>query len=171
MASRQPRSNSPARKRSPEAADNAATNGATKWWRIAVLIYVPALVLSVVGAVLNWDAMIEGLMSGRTGTVAPTPEQARNFLIISTGTAVFLQGLVAAVCWFLAGHLRRASNAARMILSVAAGVFAVNALLSLVSMAGAGDGVGLMENAVTVLIAIASAVAVYATVLAWRDGR
>ena len=151
--------------------DAARANAATKWWRIAVLIYVPALVLSVVGSILNWDAMIEALINPEPGMDTPTPDQARNFLMISTGIAVFMQGLVAAVCWFLAGHLRRGSDAARMILTVAAGVFAVNALMSLVAMGGGGDDVGAMENAVTILIAIASAVSVYATVQAWRDGR
>lgn len=152
--------------RTPDTADTAH-HPAIRWWRIAVLTYLPALLLSALGAFLNWDAMIEGLVSGTTGTAAPTREQAGTFLLISTAFALGMQALVAAGCWFIAGRLGR-GEAARIILSVAAAVFAINAILSVTRLVGGDSSAGIVEMLVVAFIAAASGVAVYATYLAYR---
>ncbi len=148
---------------------------ASRLWRIAVAVYVPALVLTVATAILNWDHMIDAAMSGRTGTIVPTRAQAQTSILISVGFATVAQGLVALACWFLAGKLLRGSAAARMILSIAATVFAVNAVLSLTAMATGANDAGVsggaaefIDSAVTVLIVIAAAIAAWATVQAYR---
>lgn len=148
---------------------------ASRLWRIAVAVYLPALALTVATAMLNWDRMVDAAMSGTTGTIAPTESQAQTSILISVGFATIMQGLVALACWILAGKLLRGSVAARMILSVAATVFTVNAVLSLIAMAtgandvGAGAGAAeFIDSAVTVLIVVASAIAAWATVQSYR---
>lgn len=147
----------------------------SRLWRIAVAVYLPALALNVATAMLNWDRMIDAAMSGTTGTVVPTEGQAQTSVLISVVFATVMQGLVALACWILAGKLLRGSAAARMILSVAAMVFTVNAVLSLIAMAtgandvGAGAGAAeFIDSAVTVLIVVASAIAAWATVQSYR---
>jgi hypothetical protein len=148
---------------------------ASRLWRIAVAVYLPALALTVATAMLNWDRMVEAAMSGTTGTIVPTESQAQTSILISVGFATIMQALVAFACWYLAGKLLRGSVAARMILGVAAIVFVINAVLSLIAMAtganeaGAGNGAAeFIDSAVTVLIAAASAIAAWATVQAYR---
>lgn len=150
---------------------------ASRLWRVAVAVYVPALVLSVATAVLNWDAMVAATMSGGTGTVVPSEEEARTSVLVSVAFATAMQGIVALICWLLAGKLVQGSSAARMILSVAAMAFVINAVLSVIALAtGANDvapGVNrgaaeFIDGTVTVLIAAASAIAVWGTVHAYR---
>ena len=148
---------------------------ASRLWRIAVGVYLPALALTVATAILNWDRMIEAAQSGTTGTIVPTESQAQTSVLISVAFATILQGAVALACWLLAGKLLRGSVAARMILSIAATVFTINAVLSLIALAtganqvGAGSGAAeFIDGTVTVLIAVASAIAAWATVQSYR---
>ncbi|MFD5867468.1 hypothetical protein ACFWGD_02480 [Corynebacterium sp. NPDC060344] len=173
-ADRTPRRSAPHRS-TPHRSTPFHAAQASRLWRIAVAVYLPALALSVATAMLNWDRMIDAAMSGTTGTLVPTESQAQTSVLISVGFATVMQGLVAGVCWVLAGKLLRGSVAARMILSVAAIVFCINAVLSIIAMAtganetGAGEGAAeFIDSTVTVLIVVASAIAAWATVQAYR---
>lgn len=146
----------------------------SRLWRIAVAVYLPALALNVATAMLNWDRMIDAAMSGTTGTVVPTEGQAQTSVLISVVFATVMQGLVALACWILAGKLLRGSAAARMILSVAAMVFTVNAVLAVFAMitganeSGVSGAADFIDSTVTVLIVAASAIAAWATVQSYR---
>ncbi|WP_295625056.1 hypothetical protein [uncultured Corynebacterium sp.] len=159
----------------PAGSAPAYAGHAARLWRIAVYVYLAALVLGLATVFLNWNDMVEAVASGQTGTAAPSDAQARTFVIISVGFATLMQGLAALVCWYLAGKLVEGSFAARMILSVAAVVFTINAVLSVIAMAtganeaNSGGGAStFVDSTVTVLIAAATAVAVWATVQAYR---
>lgn len=148
---------------------------ASRLWRLAVLVYAPALALTLATAVLNWDAMISATMSGRTGTIVPSEAEATTSVAVSVAFATITQGLVAITCWFLAGRLLQGSTGARMILSVAAAVFTINAVMSMIAMAtGANDAnattgaAQFIDSTVTVLIVAATAIAAWATVQSYR---
>ncbi|WP_448851224.1 hypothetical protein [Corynebacterium sp. 335C] len=142
-------------------------------WRLAVLVYLPVLVVSILRPILGWEGMVaDSLDAARkaadvAGPDVPafTPAQVESTLLYSTLFSVGLQLAVTALTWWLASRLERRSSPARMALAVLSVAFAVNAVLDLVGIGGA-DALG---AAAILLSAAAAILAVVAAVLTFRD--
>lgn len=142
-------------------------------WRLAVVLYLPVLAASILKPLLGWDGMVSDALdaaakaSETAGPNVPafTPDQVESTLLTSTVAVVAMQIAVTALTWYLASRLPRRSTIARMALAVLAVVFAVNAILNLLGIGSAGA----FDAAVTLVTVAASAVAVWAAVLTFRD--
>ena len=140
---------------------------AFKWWRLSIYIYLPALALTLVTALLKWDDEVVRLVNAQDMTTS----QAQTSLAISLAFAVLIQSATAFACWWMAGKLLYGSSPARMVLSVAAAVFVINAALSVAGLIGRNDSPGLLGYVTTALIVLASIVAATATAQSYRGER
>ncbi len=144
---------------------------AFRWWRLAVMVYVPALLLTVVGAVLRLDATV----TAAAEQIDATPDEVRGGIIFSLIAATLAQALVAGFCWFVAPKLLQGNAGARMILTVLAAIFVINALFNLVgvfgTVASGNASEAVIEILIAALVAIASSMATAGSVLAFRGDR
>nr|WP_120491292.1 hypothetical protein [Corynebacterium lactis] len=142
---------------------------AHRWWRLAVYIYIPALVLTVATSLIGWDTAVQ--RAAQANNVSPSEVQTS--LAISLVVAVVVQSGVAFGCWWMAGKLLLGSAAARMVLSVAAVVFVINAAATVAGVIGRSQesSTGVLSYVTAALIVIASIVAATATVQAYRGDR
>lgn len=140
-----------------------------RWWRLAVYVYVPALILTVVSSLLKWDATVTEAAKANNIEVSA----AQTSLAVSFAFAILAQTATAIACWWLAGKLLEGSTAARTVLSVAAAVFVINASMTLVgtiSQVRSGDSsvLGLITAG---LLIVASIIAATATAQSYRGER
>lgn len=140
-----------------------------RWWRIAVCVYIPALILTVVSSLLKWDATVKEAASKNNIEVST----AQTSLALSLAFAVLTQAAAAAICWWLAGKLLVGSTAARTILSVAAAVFVINAAMTLVGAISRiqHSNVNVLGLITTALLVISSIIAATATAQTYRGER
>lgn len=139
---------------------------AFRWWRIAVYVYASALAVTVIDLVRHWEAAVQ--TSAETFHI--TEAAAADSLVRNLAWAVAIQGGVAFGCWWVAAKLLEGSAAARMMLSVAAVVFAINAVLNVIGTAGATatERTSTLVYLATGLVALASLIAIAATVASFR---
>ena len=76
-----------------------------RWWRLAVYVYVPALILTVVSSLLKWDATVTEAAKANNIEVSA----AQTSLAVSFAFAILAQTATAIACWWLAGKLLVAS--------------------------------------------------------------
>ncbi|WP_297450981.1 hypothetical protein [uncultured Corynebacterium sp.] len=140
-----------------------------RWWRLAVYVYLPALILTVVSSLLKWDATVAEAAKANNIEVSA----AQTSLAVSFAFAIIAQTATAIACWWLAAKLLEGSTAARTVLSVAAAVFVINAAMTLVGAvsqvrAGTSTALGLITAG---LLIVASIIAATATAQAYRGER
>lgn len=142
---------------------------AFRWWRLAVYVYLPALVLTAVSSLLKWDATVSEAAKANNIEVSA----AQTSLAVSFAFAIIAQTATAIACWWLAGKLLEGSTAARTVLSVAAAVFVINAAITLVGTIAQvqADNSSVLGFITAALLIIASIIAATATAQAYRGER
>lgn len=142
-------------------------------WRMAALLYLPAFALSIAQPLLTWDTMVADAVAAAGAATrqagpnvpAPSPADIESTVLSSTIFFIVLQAVVWGLTWLLIHRLPAVSPAARMILSVLAVFFIVNAIVNVPALL---DGTP-WDAAEILLTLAASGIAGVASAFLFRD--